>query len=89
MLRAIENRAAIVRSANTGHLRAGSTRWGASARATPIFEPAAATYALETSDVRTPYDALGDFVGLFSLAATIALVGSVWWSYRAERRRLA
>jgi apolipoprotein N-acyltransferase len=88
VLRAIENRTAIVRSANTG-ISGWIDPLGRIRAATPIFEPAAASYALETSDARTPYDALGDVVGLLSLAATLAIVGSVWWTYRTERRRLA
>ncbi|MGH7669858.1 MAG: apolipoprotein N-acyltransferase [Gemmatimonadaceae bacterium] len=88
VLRAIENRVAIVRSANTG-ISGWIDPLGRIRAATPIFQPAAATYALETSDVRTLYDAWGDFVGLLSVAATLALVGSVWWTYRTERKRLA
>ncbi len=88
VLRAIENRTAIVRSANTG-ISGWIDPLGRIRAATPIFEPAAESYALQTSDVRTPYDAWGDFVGLLSLAATVALVGSVWWTRRTERKRLA
>ena len=88
VLRAIENRTAIVRSANTG-ISGWIDPLGRIRAATPIFEPAAATYALETSDARTPYDTLGDFVGLLSLAATLALVGSDWWTHRTHRSRAA
>ena len=88
VLRAIENRVAIVRSANTG-ISGWIDPLGRIRAATPIFEPAAATYALKTSDARTPYDALGDFVGLLSLAATLALVGSDWWTHRTQRSRQA
>ena len=88
VLRAIENRTAIVRSANTG-ISGWIDPLGRIRAATPIFEPATRTYALETSDVRTPYDALGDFVGLLSVAVTLALAGRDWWQRRDERRRAA
>ncbi len=88
VLRAIENRTAIVRSANTG-ISGWIDPLGRIRAATPIFEAEAKTYALETSDVRTPYDRFGDFIGLLSFAATLAIVGSAWWSYRTERGRQA
>ncbi len=88
VLRAIENRTAIVRAANTG-ISGWIDPLGRIRVATPIFEPEAATYALETSDVRTPYDALGDFIGLLSVAVTLALVGRDWWSRRAPRSHAA
>jgi len=88
VLRAIENRTAIVRAANTG-ISGWIDPLGRIRAATPIFVPEAETYALETSDARTPYDALGDFVGLLSVAVTLALVGRDWWSRRAQRSRAA
>lgn len=84
VLRAIENRTAIVRAANTG-ISGWIDPLGRIRAATPIFEPETRTYALETSDVRTPYDALGDFVGLLSVVATLALVARAWVSARTDR----
>lgn len=88
VLRAIENRVAIVRSANTG-ISGWIDPLGRVRAATPIFTSQAKTYALETSDTRTPYDRYGDFIGLLALAATLALVGNDWWTTRTERGRLA
>jgi apolipoprotein N-acyltransferase len=88
VLRAIENRTAIVRAANTG-ISGWIDPLGRIRAATPIFEPAAESYALETSDARTPFDLLGDFVGLLSVAVTLALVGRDWWSRRGHARRAA
>lgn len=85
VLRAIENRVAVVRAANTG-ISGWIDPVGRIRAATPIFTPQVAVYALETSDVRTPYDALGDFVGLLSVLATLALVGRAWWTARVARR---
>jgi apolipoprotein N-acyltransferase len=85
VLRAIENRTAIVRSANTG-ISGWIDPLGRIRAATPIFEPAATTYQLETSDARTPYDRLGDFVGLLSVVVTLALAGRDWWNQRDRRR---
>ncbi len=87
-LRAIENRTAVVRSANTG-ISGWIDPLGRVRAATPIFVPAAQTYDVLTSDVRTPYDAMGDIVGLLSVVATLALVGRDWWSRRTVRRRSA
>jgi apolipoprotein N-acyltransferase len=84
VLRAIENRTAIVRAANTG-ISGWIDPLGRIRAETPIFEPAATTYAVETSDARTPYDTLGDFVGLLSVAVTLTLVARDWWSRRAGR----
>jgi apolipoprotein N-acyltransferase len=88
VLRAIENRVAIVRSANTG-ISGWIDPLGRIRATTPIFEPEARSYALETSDARTLYDRYGDVIGLFCVAVTLALVGNVWWTYRTERSRLA
>jgi len=87
-LRAIENRTAIVRAANTG-ISGWIDPLGRVRAATPIFEPEAKTYDILTSDARTPYDAMGDFIGVLCVALTAALVCSDWWHRRAERRRLA
>jgi apolipoprotein N-acyltransferase len=85
VLRAIENRTAVVRSANTG-ISGWIDPLGRIRAATPIFTPQTATYALETSDARTPYDALGDFMGLLSVAVTLALTARAWWAARRAAR---
>ena len=88
VLRAIENRAAVVRAANTG-ISGWIDPLGRIRAATPIFEPAAETFTVETSDVRTLYDTAGDFVGLLCSAAALALVISHWWTRRRERGLVA
>jgi apolipoprotein N-acyltransferase len=88
VLRAIENRTAIVRAANTG-ISGWIDPLGRIRAATPIFVPEARTYALMTSDVRTPFDRLGDFVGLLSVIVTLALVARDYWHRRTVKRRFA
>jgi apolipoprotein N-acyltransferase len=80
-LRAIENRTAVVRSANTG-ISGWIDPLGRVRAATPIFEAEANMYNVETSDTRTPYDGLGDFVGLLSSAAAAALIALDWTRQR-------
>ncbi len=86
VLRAIENRVGILRSANTG-ISGWIDPLGRIRATTPIFEPAAETYAMVTSDVHTMYDRFGDFIGLLSVAVTLALVARDWWGRRTERKR--
>ena len=71
-----------MRSANTG-ISGWIDPLGRVRAATPIFEPAAKTYDVETSDARTLFDDAGDFVGLLSSAATAALLALDW----SQRRR--
>ncbi len=88
VLRAIENRVAIVRSANTG-ISGWIDPLGRIRAATPIFEPEQKTYTMETSDAHTLYDRFGDLIGLLSVAVTLALAGRDFWQRRVEKRRLA
>ena len=83
-LRAIESRVAIVRAANTG-ISGWVDPLGRVRAATPLDQRRAEAYDVQTSDVRTLYDALGDFVGLLSTAAAIALVAFDWSKRRQER----
>lgn len=73
VLRAIENRVGVVRAANTGFSGYIDPLGRVRAR-TGLYVPAAATYDVETTSIRTPYVRLGDWVGVLTLAATIALL---------------
>jgi apolipoprotein N-acyltransferase len=83
VLRAIENRVGIVRAANTG-ISAYIDPLGHIHGATSLFVPATRTYDAQTTDVRTLYVQLGDWVGIISVIATLGLLIFV-----AARRRPA
>ena len=68
-LRAIETRAGVVRSANTG-ISGYIDPLGRVRSATPLFETRSETYLVETTDVRTPYVRFGDWLGTLCLTAT-------------------
>ena len=74
-LRAIENRVGIVRSANTG-ISEYVDPLGRAYGATALFVAATPTYLAETTDVTTLFVRLGDWVGLLSALATIALIAA-------------
>lgn len=73
-LRAIENRVGIVRSANTG-ISAYIDPLGRIHGATGLFTRETATYTAQTTDIRTLYVRLGDWVGALSAASTVLLLG--------------
>lgn len=72
-LRAIENRVGIVRAANTG-ISAYIDPLGRVHGATDIFVPATRTYQAQTTDVRTLYVRIGDWVGTLSVLGTLVAV---------------
>lgn len=83
VLRAIETRAGVVRSANTG-ISGYIDPLGRVRAATPLFEARSDTYVAETTDVRTLYVRIGDWLGTLCLAATaIGVIAA------ARRRRSA
>ncbi|HEX2781838.1 MAG TPA: apolipoprotein N-acyltransferase, partial [Gemmatimonadaceae bacterium] len=71
-LRAIETRTAVVRSANTG-ISSYIDPLGREHGATGLFVPAVRIYRVWTSDARTPFIALGDWVGWGTVLASAAL----------------
>ncbi|GAC1683398.1 MAG: apolipoprotein N-acyltransferase [Gemmatimonadaceae bacterium] len=73
VLRAIENRVGIVRSANTG-VSAYIDPLGRIHGATGIFVADARIYQVETTDVHTLYERLGDWVGTTCALGTILLL---------------
>ena len=62
MLRAIETRAGVVRSANTG-ISSYIDPLGRIHGATELFVPAARTYRAQTTDIRTLFVRIGDWLG--------------------------
>ena len=80
-LRAIENRVGIVRAANTG-ISGYVDPLGRLHGATDLFVPAARTYDAQTTDIRTLYVRLGDWVGMLSVIGTLGLL-----AIAARRRR--
>jgi apolipoprotein N-acyltransferase len=82
LLRAIENRVGIVRSANTG-ISGYIDPLGRGHGETELFVAATPTYDVRTSEVRTLYVRAGDWVGVLSTAATVLGV----LAYAARRRR--
>lgn len=81
-LRAIENRVGIVRDANTG-ISEYVDPLGVVHGATGLFVPAARTYQTQTTSVVTLYDRLGDWVGMLSVLATLALLAAAAAGRRA------
>ncbi|HET7459168.1 MAG TPA: apolipoprotein N-acyltransferase [Gemmatimonadaceae bacterium] len=85
VLRAIENRVGVVRAANTG-ISGYIDPLGVVHDETALFVPATRTYLAQTTSVRTPYVAVGDWVGALSLLTIVVLVAL---DARHRRRRTA
>lgn len=85
-LRAIETRAAVVRSANTG-ISSYIDPLGREHGATDLFVPAVRTYRVQTSDARSPFLASGDWVGWGSVLASAGF--AVLAAIRSRRARAA
>ena len=77
VLRAIENRAGVVRSANTG-ISENIDPLGRRSGATDLFVPAIREYMATTTDIVTPYVMLGDWPGMAAFIAALALAGRAW-----------
>lgn len=70
VLRAIENRVGIVRSANTG-ISEYVDPLGRVHGATPLFTREARTWVAQTTDAQTPYVLAGDWLGTASVLGTL------------------
>lgn len=81
VMRAIENRVGVARSANTGISMILDPR-GRVVRSSDLFVPAVFTGVVETTDGRTLYTRVGDVLGLLSFVAGLA-----WIAGTSLRRR--
>lgn len=84
ILRAIETRTGIVRSANTG-ISGYIDPLGIDRGRTELFVEAAPTYLAQTTDITTLYVRLGDWLGVLSLIATAGATAL----YAVQHRRRA
>lgn len=78
IMRAIENRVGIARSANTG-ISQFVDPLGRTHQSTRLGERTLVVGEVMTTDVRTVYTRLGDWVGTLSVATTLLLLGAAWW----------
>ena len=84
VMRAIENRIGVARSANTGISLFVDPR-GRRSAATPLFRPATRVATVETTDGLTLYTRLGDWPGSLGAASAVLLLLASWWSDRRKR----
>ena len=84
VLRAIETRVGIVRSANTG-ISGYIDPLGRDRARTELFVEATPTYLAQTTNERTPYVRFGDWLGVLSLLVAIAATAR----YAMQHRRRA
>jgi len=78
VMRAIETRAGVARAANDG-VSEFVDPLGREHRRTRKEVQTTEASEVYTTDVRTVYVALGDWVGWLTLVGTLALMGSAWW----------
>ena len=83
-LRAIETRAGVVRAANTG-ISSYIDPLGRVHGATGLFVPAAKTFRAQTTDIRTLFVRVGDWVGWLCIAGAALLVVFGWKRGRDDR----
>jgi apolipoprotein N-acyltransferase len=81
VMRAIENRVGIPRAANTG-ISAVVDPFGRIHDRTRLGEQTVEVVPVQTTDARTLYTRLGDWVGLLSLVGTGVLLVFAWWRRR-------
>lgn len=77
VMRAIENRVGIARAANNG-ISEFVDPLGRVYHATRLDDTTFVADTVWTTDVRTVYAVLGDWVGLLALAGSLAMVGMAW-----------
>jgi apolipoprotein N-acyltransferase len=85
VMRAIENRVGVARSANTGISLFVDPR-GRVHDATRLFVPDARVATVETTDGATLYTRLGDWPGTMAALSALLLVGWTWWRDRRRER---
>ena len=85
VMRAIENRVGVARSANTGISLFVDPR-GRVSSATKLFQPAAVVGTVETTDGLTIYTRLGDWPGWLSVLGGALMLIVSGWRRRARRR---
>jgi apolipoprotein N-acyltransferase len=86
VLRAVENRRALVRAANTG-ISGFIDPAGRVLDPTPLEEEAVAVRSLPLMDVRTIYNRIGDAFGAGCLGAALLAVIATWRQNRQEKKR--
>ncbi|NIR42551.1 MAG: apolipoprotein N-acyltransferase [Gemmatimonadetes bacterium] len=84
VMRAIENRMGVARSANTG-ISLFVDPHGRVSRTTPLFEAAARVATVQTTDTLTLYTRLGDWPGWLSAIAGFVGLGWLWVEKRRRR----
>jgi apolipoprotein N-acyltransferase len=84
VMRAIENRIGVARSANTG-ISLFVDPYGRRHAATPLFQPAVRIATVETTDGLTLYTRLGDWPGSLGAASAVLLLVSSWWGGRRKK----
>lgn len=88
VMRAIENRMGVARSANTGISGFVDPR-GRNQQLTQLFRPTAVAGIVRTTDGLTIYTRLGDWVGWLAALAAFGLIAwSTWIQRNVERRNI-
>ncbi|MBI3981463.1 MAG: apolipoprotein N-acyltransferase [Gemmatimonadetes bacterium] len=78
VMRAIENRVGIARAANTG-ISEFVDPFGREHDRTRLGDRTLVVGQVRTSDVRTFYTRVGDWVGTLTVATALLLLGAAWW----------
>jgi len=84
VLRAIENRVAVVRAANTG-ISCVIDPLGRMSGNTALFEKATLIARVPRTASRTPYARVGDVAVLLSYVVVVSLLAAAWVAHRRRR----